>query len=214
MVAAVLAGEPERTKVEVTQIGPRRGLAAHPCRASSTLVVRREGRSPAPRRATRHAPSTCSGSGRGSRSAALSHRYVDRDEVVLFANQALRSLLGVTHASELSGRRFESFWQAPDLARAVLAAVTKGESWREVSSPCAAPMESWSRPLWLPAPLSGRRRGRRRRVHGRGPHRTSPDRGSRREQATTRVLLTANPIPSTFSTRRTGAGPEPGRTAG
>ncbi|HPW55241.1 MAG: PAS domain-containing protein [Thermoanaerobaculaceae bacterium] len=131
MVAAVLAGEPERTKVEVTQIGPRLiwlrtrvGPAAHSSSGARAVVQLRDVTDET------RAEHLLRIKDAALEASPVAQGYVDRDGVVLFANQALRSLLGVTHASELSGRRFESFWQAPDLARAVLAAVTKGESWQ------------------------------------------------------------------------------------
>lgn len=197
MVAAVLAGEPERTKVEVAQIGPRlvwlhtrvRSVAASPTGARAVIQLRDVTIESRAEQLLRIKDAVLEAS-------PVAQGYADRDGHVLFANHALRNLLGVTHTSELSGRGFESFWQAPDLARGVLATVTRGEPWqgelairRSDGALVAAHLAA------RPAVVGGGAAGVVVFTVVDLTERVQIEDALGESEATTRVLLTANPDP-------------------
>lgn len=128
MVAAVLAGEPEQARVELVHLGPRlvwlrtRVRALVGGAAGAVVQLRDVTTELRTEQALRLRDAVLEAS-----PAALG--WADAQGRMLHANQALRHLLGIAHPSELHGAAFESLWQAPELARQGLEAAAAGASW-------------------------------------------------------------------------------------
>lgn len=130
LVAAVVAGGQSQARVEVAQIGASvlwletRVFPLQDRTLTATAVVQlRDVTGPTRVEQTLHVK----GAVLDASPAALG--FVDCEGRLAYANAALQRLLGFANRSESVGRRFDEFWQVPDLVQKVLARVIKGESW-------------------------------------------------------------------------------------
>jgi len=130
MVAAVMAGGQSQSRIEVVQIGPRLlwlhtqvlPLQERSLTAMAVVQLRDVTNTTRVEQMLRAKDAVLDAS-------PVALGFADSEGRLAYANAALQRLLGFANRSESVGKRFDELWQVPDLVHKVLAVVARGESW-------------------------------------------------------------------------------------
>lgn len=197
MVAVVAAGGQSREKVEVVQIGPRLVWlhtrvtpVGNGVQTARVVVQLRDVTAPLRVEQLLHAKEAVLDA------SPVALGCADRSGRLVYVNPALQTMLGVAHRSELTGRSLDELFGSEDLARAVMAATGDGKRWEgELHARRLGGVSFAAQVVACPAAAEGRTSGLVVLTFTDLTERVRIEDALGESEATTRILLAANPDP-------------------